>query len=117
MDNYNCKCCNYTTIKKQTYERHLLSVKHLKKENNLGNKRENHADMNVRLLEYIKASEASRETELLQKRKVDSDLIDELRQTIKDYAIRCRTHAEMDRQKDDRITFLTEKLKKCNVIV
>ena len=117
MDNYNCKCCNYTTERKGNYKTHINSARHMKKANGLGNKQENHAELNKRLLEYIKASETCREIELLKLRKNDLKLIDELRQTIKDYAIRCKTNAEMDRQKDDKIIFLTEKLKKYNFIV
>jgi hypothetical protein len=25
---YNCKCCNYTTLKRFNYDKHLASVKH-----------------------------------------------------------------------------------------
>lgn len=117
MDNYNCTCCNYTTIKKQTYERHLLSVKHLKKTNDMGNKRENHAEMNKRLLEYIKDSEASREEEMLKARQKDLEYIAELKEVIKNYAIQCRILTDMNKQLNDRVIELTKKFEKYNVIV
>lgn len=117
MTEFHCKCCDYTTERKGNYETHLKSARHMKKENNLGNKRENHAEMNKRLLEYIKASEACKEKEILQLRKEDINLINELRQTIKDYAKQCRINTEIIKMRDNNIISLTKRLERYNVIV
>ena len=117
MTEFHCKCCDYTTERKGNYETHLKSARHMKKENGFGNKRENHAEMNKRLLEYIKASEVCKEEEILKTRKKDLDLINELRETIKSYSDQCKTLTQMNKQKDDNIISLTKRLERYNVIV
>lgn len=61
-----CECCKYTTNKKQTYERHLLSTKHLKQSSPVktDNKRENPSEFNKKLLESIAIMEEKHKREI-----------------------------------------------------
>ena len=45
-NNYCCKKCNYITVRKPNYERHLLTSKHLKETN--GNQNEQKRAINLK---------------------------------------------------------------------
>ena len=61
-----CKCCKYKTNKKQTYERHLLSTKHLKNNTTLktDRKRENPAVFNEKLIKSLEEMKEIYETRM-----------------------------------------------------
>jgi len=52
---YICKCCEYETVRKLNYDRHLLSSKHIKKHLEVPNdgKKENPACLNQKLMGEI----------------------------------------------------------------
>jgi len=63
---YKCECCQYETVRKLNYDRHLLSSKHLKKSLIIQNdgKKENPAILNQKLIGEINRMERKHTQEI-----------------------------------------------------
>jgi hypothetical protein len=63
---YICQCCEYETVRKLNYDRHLLSSKHLKKSLIIQNdgKKENPAILNQKLIGEINRMERKHTQEI-----------------------------------------------------
>ena len=63
---YKCECCQYETVRKLNYDRHLMSSKHIKKNLVVPNdgKKENPGSLNQKLMNKINQMEKKHTQEI-----------------------------------------------------